>query len=85
MHIFTYATEDASIYEASQSRNYGLDEILEVRKDVDDAGVGVDVSRILVKFDLSHISQSVVDANVTASGDGFNGEGAVKVPELLKT
>lgn len=67
MHIFTYATEDATLYEASQSRNYGLDEILEVRKDVDDAGVGVDVSRILVKFDLTHISQSVVDANVTAS------------------
>jgi len=67
MHIFSYATEDATLYEASESMNTGLDEILEVRKGVDDSGINVDVSRVLVNFDLSSISQSVVDANVTAS------------------
>ena len=67
MHIFSYATEDTTLYEASESMNTGLDEILEVRKGVDDSGVNVDVSRVLVNFDLSSISQSVVDANVTAS------------------
>ena len=67
MHLFTYATEDTVLYEASESNNYGLDEILEVRKDVGDAGVLVDVSRILVKFNLSHISQSVNRANASAS------------------
>ena len=47
--------------------NTGLDEILEVVKNVDDVGVNVDVSRILVNFDLTHISQSVNRANASAS------------------
>jgi len=59
MHFFTFATEDTVLYEASESNNYGLDEILEIRKDVDDAGVTVNVSRILIRFDLNEISQSV--------------------------
>ncbi len=67
MHFFTYATEDNFVYEASQSVNYGLDEILEVKKEVDDAGIDVNVSRILIKFDLSHLSQSVVDANASST------------------
>ncbi len=67
MHIFSYATEDSVLYEASQSANFGLDEILEVRKDVDDAGISVDVSRALIKFDLAQISSSVVSAGVGTS------------------
>ena len=62
MHYFTFATEDTVLSEASESNNFGLDEILEIRKDVDDAGVTVDVSRILVRFDLAEMSQSVVRA-----------------------
>ena len=62
MHFFTFATEDTVLYEASESNNYGLDEILEVRKDVDDAGVTVNVSRALIRFDLTEMSQSVVNA-----------------------
>ena len=67
MHLFTYATEDNFIFEASQSVNYGLDEILEIRKEVDDAGINVNVSRILIKFDLAHLSQSVVDAGASST------------------
>ena len=55
MHIFSYATEDTTLYEASESMNTGLDEILEVRKGVDDSGINVDVSRVLVNFDLMYI------------------------------
>ena len=55
MHIFSYATEDTTLYEVSESMNTGLDEILEVVKNVDDAGVNVDVSRVLLNFDLTNI------------------------------
>ena len=67
MHLFTYATEDSVLYEASSSNNFGLDEILEIRKDVDAAGITVDVSRILINFDLTHMSQSVQNAGAGSS------------------
>ena len=67
MHLFTYATEDSVLYEASSSNNFGLDEILEIRKDVDAAGITVDVSRILINFDLTHMSQSVQNARAGSS------------------
>ena len=59
MHYFEFAEKDATLYEATASMNTGLDEILEVRKDVSDTGATVDVSRILIKFDLSYISSSI--------------------------
>ena len=52
MHYFTFADKDATLYQASSSMNTGLDEILEVRKDVSDTGASVNASRILIKFDL---------------------------------
>ena len=65
MHIFTFADKDATLYEASSSLNSGLDEILEVRKDVSDTGDVVDVSRILIQFDLTTISQSIYQGAIT--------------------
>ena len=59
MHYFTFADKDATLYQASSSMNTGLDEILEVRKDVSDTGASVNASRILIKFDLSFISSSI--------------------------
>ena len=56
MHYFEYATKDTTLYEASQSFNTGLDEILEIRKDMNDSGTVVYVSRALIKFDLTYIS-----------------------------
>ena len=60
MHHFTFAEKDTTIYQASSSLNAGLDEILEVRKDVSDSGNTVNVSRALIRFDLGYISASMV-------------------------
>ncbi len=57
MHYFTFAEKDATLYEQSGSLNSGLDEILEVRKDVSPSGEVVTVSRIMIKFDLDPISK----------------------------
>jgi hypothetical protein len=45
MHYFEFAQKDATVYEASatQSANTGLDEILEIRKDMNEAGTVVNV------------------------------------------
>ena len=83
MHLFTYATEDSVLYEASSSNNFGLDEILEIRKDVDAAGITVDVSRILINFDLTHMSQSVQNAGAGSSNDAIVRRTMRKVKDLL--
>ena len=59
MHFFTFAEKDSTLYQASGSLNAGLDEILEVRKDVSDTGAFVDASRVLIKFDLTYIQNSI--------------------------
>tara|TARA_B100000424_G_scaffold170293_1_gene131174 strand:- start:719 stop:1819 length:1101 start_codon:yes stop_codon:yes gene_type:complete len=66
MHFFTFADKDSTLYEASGSLNAGLDEILEIRKDVSDTGDVINVSRILVKFNISSISQSIVNNVITS-------------------
>ena len=66
MHYFEFATKDTTIYEASQSLNSGLDEILEVRKDINPDGTITNVSRALLKFDLSYISESIVNGLITS-------------------
>ena len=68
MHYFTFAEKDATLYEATASMNTGLDEILEIRKDVNSTGTTVDVSRILIKFDLSYISSSIVSGLIPPPG-----------------
>ncbi len=69
MHYFEFAQKDATVYEASatQSANTGLDEILEIRKDMNEAGTVVNVSRVLIKFDLSYISASLVSGLIPSS------------------
>ena len=66
MHYFEYASKDTTLYEESQSLNSGLDEILEVRKDKNSDGSVIYVSRALIKFDLTYISQSVVDGLISS-------------------
>ena len=65
MHYFQFAEKHSTLYQASSSLNAGLDEVLEVRKDVSPTGLVVNSSRILVKFDLSYISKSVSDNVIT--------------------
>jgi hypothetical protein len=67
MHYFEYATKDTTLYEASQSRNTGLDEIIEIRKDMNSDATVVNVSRGLIKFDLTYISQSI-ESGIIPSG-----------------
>ena len=57
MHYFTFADKDTTLYETSSSLNAGLDEILEIDKNVSDAGDVITVSRILIKFPLDTISK----------------------------
>ena len=64
MHYFTFAEKDTTLYQASGSLNAGLDEILEVRKEVSDTGATVNVSRILIKFPLATISSSVLSGDI---------------------
>ena len=68
MHYFTFADKDATLYENSSSLNSGLDEILEVRKDVSDTGAFVDASRVLIKFDLTYIQNSITSGLIPDSG-----------------
>ena len=68
MHYFIFSTKDTTLYEASSSLNSGLDEILEVRKDVSDTGAFVDASRALIKFDLTYIQNSITSGLIPDSG-----------------
>jgi len=68
MHYFTFADKDTTLYENSSSLNSGLDEILEIRKDVNDTGAFKEVSRTLIKFDLTNISESIVSRLIPDSG-----------------
>ena len=66
MHYFEYATKDTTLYEMSASMNTGQDEILEVRKDMNADGSVVNVSRALVKFDLTYVSKSISSGLITS-------------------
>ena len=68
MHYFTFADKDTTLYENSSSLNSGLDEILEIRKDVSDTGAFREASRVLIKFDLTYISESIVSRLIPDSG-----------------
>lgn len=70
MHYFTYPLEDATLYEGSSSMNTGLDQIIEVRKDVSDGGASVNVSRIVMKFDLAEVSSSIHQGLIPTIAEG---------------
>ncbi len=65
MHYFTFAEKDSTLYQASGSLNAGLDEILEIRKEVSDTGETVNVSRVVMRFNLNYISSSIVRNTIT--------------------
>ncbi len=66
MHYFEYATKDTTLYEMSHSMNTGQDEILEVRKDMNADGSATNVSRALIKFDLTYVSKSISSGLITS-------------------
>ena len=65
MNYFIFSESDTTIYQATGSSNTGLDEILEVTKTMSTAGSNVKVSRVLIKFDITDISGSIVDGTIT--------------------
>ena len=69
MHYFEYATKDTTLYNVSQSMNAGLDEIIEVRKDMNNDGSVINVTRALIKFDLTYISESVSSGLITSGSE----------------
>ena len=66
MHYFEFAKRDATIYSGgtTSSINTGLDEILEINKVVANNGTVANISRILIDFDLTYISQSIIDSKI---------------------
>ena len=65
MHYFIFPEKDTTIFQMSASKNTGLDEILEVRKDLNASGKNPKVSRALIQFDLNEISNSMVRDTIT--------------------
>ena len=66
MHYFEFATKDTTLYEMSHSMNTGQDEIFEVRKDMNADGSATNVSRALIKFDLTYVSKSISSGLITS-------------------
>ena len=69
MHYFEFGKRDATIYSGgtTSSINTGQDEILEINKVVNDDGTIGNISRILIDFDLSYISQSIMDGKIPST------------------
>lgn len=65
MYYFLTASKDASVYLQQPNQNTGLDEILEVSKVY--YGNIKDVSRALLKFDMSYLSASLADTSISMS------------------
>ena len=73
MHYFEFGKRDATIYSGgtTSSINTGLDEILEVNKVVQQNGSIGNVSRILIDFDLTYISESIQSGLMPATTKFF--------------
>tara|TARA_B100000902_G_scaffold24744_1_gene29792 strand:+ start:11866 stop:12996 length:1131 start_codon:yes stop_codon:yes gene_type:complete len=71
MHYFIFPEKDTTIFQMSASKNTGLDEILEVRKDLNASGKNPKVSRVLIQFDLNEISNSMVRGTIDSDSARF--------------
>jgi hypothetical protein len=64
-----YPSKDSTIYENNISMNTGIDSILEIENGLSGSESGYKYNtRILIKFDLTQISQSIVSGAISASG-----------------
>ena len=67
MHKFYYSQKDNFISSISASDNYGKDQVLELHKTYNDpysGSIAYGITRILTKFDLSELSQSIVNGQI---------------------
>ncbi len=69
MHFFQFGNRDTTIFSGgtTSSINTGLDEILEVNKEVANDGTIQNISRVLIDFDYANISQSVIEGRIPSS------------------
>jgi hypothetical protein len=73
MHYFVLPLKDSTIYQDQLIQNAGLDQIIEIQKEVEtlrSASVDISgslVSRGLIKFDITEVSEAIVRGEVTAS------------------
>jgi len=69
MHYFEFGKWDASIYSGgtTASINTGLDEILEINKNVNQSGTVSNISRILIDFDYTTISESIQSGKIPST------------------
>ena len=59
---------DSTLYEQYETQNAGLDEVLEITKTISESNTNNTFNtRILTKFDITHVSQSIVDGEIPAT------------------
>ncbi len=66
-----YAESDATLYEHKSDSNTGLDEILEIGKQLDNDGETLKKSRSIVKFDMSEIQAALTKYSINLSSCKF--------------
>ena len=73
MHYFEFGKRDTTLYSGgtTASRNTGIDEILEINKVVNNNGTVGNVSRVLIDFDLTYISESIQSGLMPATTKFF--------------
>ena len=71
MYYFIYPNKDSYIYElnTNSEKNFGGDNNLILKKEFDGTTLR-GVSRVLLNFDLTELSQSLISGEITTSLDG---------------
>ena len=61
-----FPTKDSTLYERYETQNTGLDSILDINNGLSEDGSNLKYNtRVLMKFDLSEVSNSIVDGKIT--------------------
>tara|TARA_Y100001938_G_scaffold71607_1_gene99373 strand:- start:8376 stop:9551 length:1176 start_codon:yes stop_codon:yes gene_type:complete len=73
MHYFEFGKRDATIYSGgtTASINTGLDEILEIKKVVNNDGTIANISRVLIDFDYTYISESIQNNKIPLTANYY--------------
>jgi hypothetical protein len=66
-----YSEKDATLYESNSTANTGLDEVLEIGKNLDTAGENWLKSRSLLKFDMSEVTDVLSKYSVSLDSCKF--------------
>tara|TARA_A100001201_G_scaffold140608_1_gene134037 strand:+ start:1306 stop:2388 length:1083 start_codon:yes stop_codon:yes gene_type:complete len=64
-----FPTKDATLYEITASANTGLDQILEIRKDISSSAGPLFVSRPVLQFDTTTLSSSLAAEGINTGSD----------------